>query len=517
MKTKLKKLLPILLSSIILFSIPNIFVKKVYAAETSASTLALKEFPEKLSVSSIKAWKINFNYTLDYESLEPSCIYVTNAKGETVTCQASFTSDYKGITLSAPTKGYNPSEVYYLNISSKITGVNGQKILKQPIKMKFTITDIGTSDINENSEISKANNIFSFNLIKELVNEDANENMIISPFSISTVLAITQNGAIQNTKQEILDSIGFKNVNINDKDINEQYYSTLDYYNNLKLVTLKVANSVWANNTTNLNTNFKDIAKKYYNSQTDTLDFSNSSSLSIINNWVDKNTDGQIKYILKELDSNSKAVLINAVNFKGTWQNTFENNGQQDFTLTNGKKIKTDTMTAENSTLYFKGDNFEAISVPYCDNLEMDIFLPDKGTSINDFIKSTTKANFDTWRNNFTTYKVNQQLPKFKMEYEKKIIPALKNLGINQMFNGDSNLDGIAKGTLVSDVTHKACINVDEKGTEAAAATSISFGPTSIDPAYIVNFVVDRPFFFVIRDNKTGIILFMGKVENPLS
>lgn len=172
---------------------------------------------------------------------------------------------------------------------------------------------------------------------------------------------------------------------------------------------------------------------------------------------------------------------------------------------------------------YLEGPNFQAISLPYYDNMEMDIFLPNEGVNINDFTQSITKEKFDTWINNFKSTYVLQQIPKFKMYYDVDLNDTLKALGMDKAFNSrEANFTKLTTSTITSQeylyinkIKHKAYISVNEQGTEAAAVTAVIMNPTSARPGNPIYFKANRPFFFIIRDTKTGGISFMGKMDNP--
>lgn len=518
-KSNKKKIIPIFLIMLFAMLYTN-FTPSVHADSNEKSQITQLE--DKKDIGTMKCWTIKFKTPVDESSLFKSgVITVTNSQGNLENVEIYTDDSGKYVYVSPPKEGYKTGQTYYLNISKDVSFQDQSKSLKNPVQMKFTINDIGTIDIDETTPIVPSNNTFAFNLMNNLISRDKNENMIISPLSISSILAMTQNGADGETKQEILNCVGLKNIS--DNDINKQYYSLLDYYNNLKSTDLKIANSIWTNKQIALNDDFKNLTEKYYGAQVSSEDFSSADTVDKINKWVNQSTKGQIEKIIDSIDKNTQSILVNSLYFKGRWENEFStsNTKKEEFTLSNGEKINTDTMEHTSYINYLKGSNFEAISLPYYDNIEMDIFLPNEGVNINDFTKSITKENFDKWINSFKSTYVSQQIPKFKMDYTADLNDTLKTLGMNQAFDPEkANFTKLINSTstnplYISKITHKAFISVDEQGTEAAAVTAEAMAGSAMpsnDPIY---FKANRPFFFAIRDNKTGVILFMGKVENP--
>lgn len=521
---KLKKIIS-LLFSLSLVTIPNRFVSSVQADSIHSNQNAnIVQWSEKKDISKFKKWTITFKTPVDINFLcNYGLITVTDSQGNLINTKVSRGNDEKCIYVEPPQNGYKEGEIYYLNIPTAVRFRDESKSIKRPIQMKFMTTDIGTIDIDENSPISMGNNDLAFNLIKELINKDKNENMIISPLSISIILAMTQNGSDKETKQEMINCIGLKNVN--DKDINLQYYSLLDYYNSLKQTNIKVANSIWTDKNIDINNDFKNITKKYYETQVNSEDFSNPDTINKINQWVDQKTNGQIKKIINNLNKEDIAILINSVYFKGRWKEEFSSYStkKEEFTLSNGEKINVDNMKKETSLNYLKGDNFQAVSLDYYDGIKMDIFLPNKGINIDKFIQGMDRDNHDKWIKSFNNTEVILQIPKFKMEYNADLKDTLETLGMKQAFDASkANFEKFANNTdknpmYIGKIEHKACISVDEKGTEAAAITAEILCGSSApsEKPKPIEFKVDRPFFFAIRDTKTGTILFMGKVENP--
>ncbi|OBR90637.1 serpin (serine protease inhibitor) [Clostridium ragsdalei P11] len=520
---KSKVFIPVLISIILATAGSGYYMQKVKASDAAGN---VKQWTEQKDVSTEKVWKLTFKQGLlvDWPSLDKA-ITVTDSKGNIIDVEINEANYGNSILIYPPKDGYKAGETYYLNVSKdlKLYSKTGSSTsnLKQPITMKFTVNGIKTIDINKDSLVSVSNNKFAFDLMNQLTNKDKDKNIIISPLSIGTILAETQNGAVGDTKNEMLRSIGLSNAD--DKTINEQYYSLLDYYNNLKSTKLKTADSIWVDKDTILNKQFVDTSQKYYNSEVSTLDFKDNNSVDIINNWVDKSTDGQIKKIIDNINKEDVAILINSVNFKGTWLDEFpkDNTKPEEFNLSSGQKIKVDNMEDIRVNSYLKGNNFAAVKIPYYDGLEMDLFLPDKGVDINKFVSSFSKSNMDKWMNDFYDARVTMKIPKFKLEYEEdNMVDILKKLGVVTAFDRNkADFSGISqqKPLFISKITHKTSINVDEKGTAAAAVTAVEMGATaSMPPEYKnVDFTIDRPFVFAIRDCNTGAIVFMGKVENP--
>lgn len=519
---KLKSIGLTFLSFIIASSASVCYMQNVKA---SSKSIVQKQWSEKKYINSRKVWKLTFRQGLlvDPSSLN-NYITVTDSTGTKIDVFIIEANFGQNVLIYPPRDGYDPKKTYYLNISNNLNFYNKSNSsfenLNKPITMKFTVNDIRTINVDNNSLVTESNNKFSCDLIKQLINKNKDKNIIISPLGIETILAETQNGAKGQTKDEILNI--FELNSADDKTINEQFYNLLNYYNNSFSSRLNVTNSTWVNKDTTLNDQFVDTSKKYYNSEIKTLDFKDKDSVNVINNWVSQSTDGQIKKILNQLKENEKTILINSANFNGTWLDEFNPcyTNQENFNLSNGKKIYIDNLEDKRVCNYLKGDNFKAISLPYYGGLEMDLFLPDKGIDINNFILTLNKDNINKWMSDFYDAKVNMKIPKFKFSYEENnLANMLKTLGINTAFDKQkADFSGISskEPLYISNIQHNAYINIDEKGTEASAITLQNMTGTLPPKQYEDDdFFIDRPFIFTIRDHNTGTILFIGKVENP--
>ncbi len=256
-----------------------------------------------------------------------------------------------------------------------------------------------------------------------------------------------------------------------------------------------------------------------YNSEVTALNFGDPAALTTINGWVDQKTNGLIETILDEIPANAVMYLINAIYFKGAWRKEFDPQYTTDatFYLEDGTQQPIKMMTHGQTTLpYFTTSTFEAVDLAYADSIySMSIFLPKVGVSVNDLANTLSESNWNTWLDSFQPQEMFFSMPKFKMTYKEKLNRSLADLGMGIAFGPGADFSGIngTGGLYIDEAIHKSFIEVNEEGTEAAAVTSIGVVETSV-PSIPV-FYADRPFLFTIRENKTGSILFFGKLMNP--
>lgn len=375
-----------------------------------------------------------------------------------------------------------------------------------------------------NATLVSANTQFAFNLFTELINEEGNKNIFISPLSVSIALAMAYNGAEGTTRDAMAKALNFGNMTL--EEINHEYSNLLESLKNVdQAVKLLIGNSVW------MKQEFKPAVKSSYlesvgtsyDGEMFTRDFGNPQTVSDINDWTNQRTEGKIKEIINDLSPDLVMLLINAIYFKGEWITRFDQakTQKQDFYLPDGNTVKVDMMTTTSNFSYYAGEECQVARLPYGrDKVAMYIFLPNEGTSIDTFVANLNQTAQDEYISNLhPTLNLQVELPKFTVEYGDSLNNALEKLGMGIAFNQyQANFSGIASiapyNLYISDVDHKAIIEVNEEGTEAAAVTKISIGITAV-PRGPPSFVVDRPFFFEIRDDRSGSILFMGKIFNP--
>jgi serpin B len=366
--------------------------------------------------------------------------------------------------------------------------------------------------------LTDANAQFGFDIFKELTLEDKDQNIFISPMSILLALAMTYNGAVGDTNLAMAEALKFKGFDL--EELNSGFHDLLVSIKNADSdIEMAIANSIWYKLDYNVKEDFIERNEKYFSSEVNEIDFTAPEAVDIINKWIEEATKEKIEKMLDVIPPDAVMYLINAIYFKGDWTYPFDENltGDGDFYLLDGTTRKVPMMFQEENFPYYSGDNFSGIKLPYGqEKIAMYIILPDEGVSLDSV---TSSLNADKWneiKELFYGSQVSLVMPKYKMEYGIKLLnDALTSLGMGVAFGFEADFSGISPGIFISQVLHKAVIEVNEKGSEAAAATVVEMLESTAMPGEIIQFIVNRPFFFVIADDRTGSILFMGKVVEP--
>ncbi len=367
-----------------------------------------------------------------------------------------------------------------------------------------------------------ANTKFAFNLFRELVAEEGTENVFVSPLSVSTALAMTYNGAGGTTKDAMAKTLGFGSMSL--EQVNQAYSDLIESLENAdQTVKLLIGNSLWMKNEFEplVKSTFLERVQTSYHSDVFTRDFGNPETLNDLNGWVSQKTEGNIDDLVQTIDPEIVMFLVNALYFKGDWVTQFDEAAtrKQDFFLPDGTTVPVDMMSTVGAFRYYAGENVEVVRLPYGrDKIAMYVFLPAESVALDSFIANLNQTTHEDYLSRLSSISdLEVKLPKFKVEYGvKRLNSVLEKLGMEIAFNPNgANLSGIASPTsgnlYISYVDHKAIIDVNEQGTEASAATSVGIGLTALPPGIVVN----RPFFFEIRDDRSGSVLFMGTVVNP--
>ena len=369
------------------------------------------------------------------------------------------------------------------------------------------------------------NNAFAFDLYQSLRSGD--RNLIYSPFSISLALAMTYAGARANTESQMAQALHFlpqgqfhPAFNALDLQLAERGKAKSEDETPLQL---NIANAVWAEQTYPFLQGFLDTIALNYGAGIRVADFINQYEVvrNEINKWVSDQTDEKIKDLIPEgvLDQDTRMALVNAIYFKADWLHQFDLNSTQDapFHLLDGSEVTVPMMNQGTAIPYAKGDGWQAIELAYQgESAAMDILVPDEGR-FEEVESSLDHQTVSAILGSLQPASISLTLPKFKFESEFGLAEQLKSLGMTDAFDPDrADFSGMSerKDLYISAVVHKAFVAVDEKGTEAAAATGVIVSVTSA-PLFDVTLTIDRPFIFIIRDIPTGQILFLGRVLNP--
>ena len=376
--------------------------------------------------------------------------------------------------------------------------------------------------VSIDTNIVTANTQFGFDLFDEIRKIEQDQNIFISPLSISIALAMTLNGASGETEQAMTNTLQLQGLG--PESINTGYAGLRHALQTSDpKVTLTIANSLWARQDVPFKQDFLQRNTEFFGAKVSTLDFTDPNTLTTINQWVSTNTNGKITKILDEISADMVLFLINAIYFKGTWQTEFDPSHTRDgtFYLATGAEKQVPMMTRTGDYSYYENheEKFQAISLPYGDGrMSMDIFLPYRESDLDTFLDGLNTENWDNWVSQFHEQEVFLSMPKFKLEYEKTLNNPLQSLGMDIAFapgladfSRMADLEVLGQNLYIGEVLHKAVVEVNEEGTEAAAVTSVGIRATSAPPAFMAN----RPFFFAIRDNETKTVLFMGTVIDP--
>lgn len=378
---------------------------------------------------------------------------------------------------------------------------------------------------NAEKLVATQNNTFAFNLLQTVyATENTQQNIFISPFSASLALSMLNNGAAGDTQKEIQDVLGYGNIS----------REALNIYSRkmLKAMTeldprgvFESANSIWIRKDFPVLSDFKTVNKQYYDAEVRNEDFANPATLALINGWVKEKTHDKIPEILKELSTEDVMCLINALYFKGYWSLPFkkEETSNEVFQNLDGTNPTLPTMKMTSESLsYVKKESFGLLELPFGNEaFSLVLVLPDQDKSVASVL---TELDTKVWEDCLTALsessaEIHLQLPRFNIEYERELNDDLKTMGMKSMFeNANFSLINSSYPLVVSVVIQKTFAEVNENGMEAAVATvvkvkEISTGEDPVAPPR-VDFYVDRPFIFLLKEKSTGSIFFAGIMKN---
>ncbi|HEW98440.1 MAG: serpin family protein [Candidatus Parabeggiatoa sp. nov. 3] len=382
------------------------------------------------------------------------------------------------------------------------------------------------------NDLVTGNTAFALDIYAQLKNNNNSGNLFFSPYSLSTALAMTYVGAKGATQAQMSTVLHFPRLQ---EKLHPAFSQLQEQINQAqKNVVLSIANALWGQKAYPFIPAFKEDVKLYYQANLKSADFTNPELIrQEINTWVESKTNDKIKDLVKQgvITELTRLALVNAIYFKGDWAYPFtaEKTKSRPFWLNNNDSVEVSMMTQKNYFEYqeIEEDNLEILGMPYGtaptrsaydkNNLSMIILLPEKRNGLAQLENSLTPEKLDTWLRWLRIQKVNVSLPKFKINSGFELSKPLSEMGMPDAFSPDnadfSGIDG-TRDLSISSVIHQAFVEVNEQGTEAAAATAV-FATTRGLPAPTPEFRADHPFIFLIRHNSSGSILFMGRVMNP--
>jgi len=361
-------------------------------------------------------------------------------------------------------------------------------------------------------------NDFSLELFREIYSfESPDTNIFVSPLSVSFALGMTWNGASGQTRQAMADVLGYEGLT--DDEINESYHGLMSILTRLDPdVVFQIANSIWYRLGKPVRQEFIDVTQTYFDALVREMDWAMPGAADTINAWIEESTNGKITDIIKPPISNDIAMfLINAIYFNAAWEIAFDPDSTKTgpFWLRDGSVVDCDIMPRNDTIRYFINDLFQAAELPYGDgSFSMVILLPLWETTVDDIIAELTPENWNMWLGQFQKREIPFGMPKFKFDYGKRLDTILQQMGMaiawDPWANGFSNMFADSIGW-IDEVRHKAFVQVDESGTEAAAVTVVVMA----DSIYS-SMCANRPFLFIIHERESGTILFMGRVAKPV-
>lgn len=377
------------------------------------------------------------------------------------------------------------------------------------------------------NQLASATNAFGINILRKLWQAGGEKDSVfISPSSISLALSMTLNGADGETRKQMAAVLG-----IDESQLDTVNKSVGDLIHALTTgdaeVKIEIANALFGKLGYPFVQQFLDTNVKYFGAEVTPLDLKGDpdGSLKYINDWVKAKTHDKIPSILDQMPEEPAMFLVNAIYFLACWQTKFDEKATTDreFTRLDGSKQKYPTMTQQDSYEYMENEDVQAVQLPYSSGrFNLCVVLPKDGKSVGDLVNTLTADTWNSWMRKFDSTPGTVYLPKFKIEYKAELVAVLKSLGMTNAFDEQSadftRLVAPPDQVFINQVKHKTFVDVNEKGTEAAAVTAVGMVfATSIRMPLYEPFVLDvnRPFLCAICDNYTGAVLFIGAITEP--
>jgi serine protease inhibitor len=368
----------------------------------------------------------------------------------------------------------------------------------------------------QQAAVVEASTAFGLALLRDLHPEEATPNLLISPLSASMSLGMAMNGASGETFAAMRGTLGFDSLE--QDEINEAYRGLIQALTVADpRVEFNLANSIWYEQTFDVNPDFFQRARDYFDAKVAGLDFSDPASPGVINDWVEAETEGRITELIDAIDPLDRLFLLNAVYFKAPWTSPFEEHATSDrpFRRADGSTVHVPTMLQDAGLRWFADDDVQAVELLYADSAySMVVVGPGEAGDLDALVDRLTPAVWADWMGRFEASRVMLLMPKFRFDYDVELKDPLTRLGMGIAFDpwaSDFSRIAPVDDLHISRVRQKSFIDVHELGTEAAAATSTTASVTSMPP--VLHF--DRPFLFAIRERSSGTLLFVGRIGEP--
>ncbi len=368
-------------------------------------------------------------------------------------------------------------------------------------------------------DIIKSDEEFTFNIWKNIDSRYSGDNLIFSPLSICYALAMTYNGAGSTTRQAIQHTLCLDSLTSG--EINSSYSTLTDFLLSLdNLTKIDIANGVWYYNKYKVKDSFRDSIKSYYKGETSGLDFSDPASDNVINDWVNEKTNGKITDMVHNIPSYAVMYLINAVYFRSDWEVQFDKNltKKENFFLDNGETTQVNMMDCLKPKLWLtENDEVTLVDIPYGNGqFALSVIMPTGTKNLGDLMDLISEDAYKNWLNSADSVTRELELPKFSIESDINLDSVLWDMGMKIAYSNNADFSNLFNEDLplaITSVLHKAKIEVDEEGTEAAASTSVEIGLTALPVSEKI--IVNRPFLYILHERYTQTILFCGKITNP--
>lgn len=356
---------------------------------------------------------------------------------------------------------------------------------------------------------------FSLDWYQRNVEEQPKANLVTSPLGMYQLLGMLYAGSQNKTHEQIAAAMGWTGSE-------EEYFQRmrdrfLRYQNRPEIL---MADSLWVQDQFPLDGNYAGVLRGLGNAEVRNIDFGNESARKEINQWVSRRTKGKIPKLLQELSPNTEMLLCNTLTFRGEWEDAFDKRDTRKgyFTSLEGKEVRFPIMQREGTYRYLKGEDFQWLELPYRENeFFMGIFLPEKHDLFVEAEKRVTSQFIEDCVNRASAVTVDVRMPRFTFQGNSQAVPILKKMGMEDAFLPTADFSLISRGNelMVSRILQGTYLKIDEKGTEAVAATAAETIWKSAMPRKNPKFYADRPFVFIIAERSTGAILFAGRFVDP--